>query len=177
MPIRTTLELALSARRRVFVSYHHAGDQTYYNAFSAAFHAKYQVIYDNSLDRAHNSEDPAYILRQIRENNLTGSSCTIVLCGAETHRRKYVDWELQASLSQQMGLLALRLPTLVSAVPGGVVMVPKRVHDNIQTGYAVWENWSTAVASSDALSRLVELALAKPKRLIDNAAPRLQRNG
>ena len=28
-------------RRKVFISYHHAGDQAYYDAFSKAFHDRY----------------------------------------------------------------------------------------------------------------------------------------
>lgn len=163
-------------RRRVFISYHHAEDQAYYDAFSAAFHDEYQVIFDNSLDRARNSEDPAYILRYIRDNHLTGSSCTIVLCGARTHGRKYVDWELHASLNQQMGLLALQLPTLVPSVAGGSVTVPARVHANIKSGYAVWTSWREATASTAALSRLIETALSRSKNLIDNSEPRRERN-
>lgn len=176
MSFDTTLHQALAGRRRVFVSYHHAGDQRYYDAFSAAFHDEYRVIYDNSLDRARDSDDQSYILRYIRENHLTGSSCTIVLCGPATHGRKYVDWELQASLAQQMGLLALQLPTLVPAVAGGAVTVPDRVHANIQSGYAVWTTWAAATASAVALKGLIEQALAKPKSLIDNRVPRRQRN-
>jgi hypothetical protein len=165
----------LAARRRVFVSYHHAGDQRYKDALSAVFHDHYQVIFDNSLDRARDSDDHNYIVRYIRENHLTGSSCTIVLCGAATHGRKYVDWELQASLYQQMGLLALQLPTLV-ADGDGKVTVPQRVADNIRSGYAVWTSWETATASTQALSGFIEHALNKSKTLIDNSAQRLQRN-
>lgn len=163
-------------RRRVFISYHHKGDQAYYDIFSKTFHDKYEVFYDNSLDRARDSEDASYILRYIRENHLTGSSCTIVLCGAATWGRKYVDWEVQASLTQEMGLLALRLPTLKPAQGQSTVSVPGRVYDNIQSGYAVWVNWETATASTDALSKFIEDAIAKPKKLIDNSRARRERN-
>jgi hypothetical protein len=36
-----------------------------------------------------------------REDNApTGTSCTIVLCGAETPKRKFVDWEIKAILDK-----------------------------------------------------------------------------
>ena len=40
-----------SVRREVFVSYHHRGDQTYYDEFSRAFHDTLKIITDNSLER------------------------------------------------------------------------------------------------------------------------------
>ena len=32
-----------TTKRKIFVSYHHAGDQGYYDAFSRAFHDTYEV--------------------------------------------------------------------------------------------------------------------------------------
>ncbi len=37
-----------SQKRKVFVSYHHGGDQEYYDAFSKKFADQYELIYDNS---------------------------------------------------------------------------------------------------------------------------------
>ncbi|KQY27562.1 hypothetical protein ASD38_16770 [Caulobacter sp. Root487D2Y] len=169
--------MAINARRKVFISYHHAGDQAYYNAFSSAFHDKYEVFYDNSLDRARDSEDETYILRYIRENHLTGSSCLIVLCGVDTWRRKYVDWEIKAALDQEMGVLAIQLPTLKPAVAGGNINVPGRLADNINSGYALFKHWDTATKSLQGLSDLIEASLTQSKRLIDNSRARRQKNG
>ena len=47
----TGLRIPTPVKHKVFVSYHHGGDQAYYDAFAKAFHATYDVIYDNSLDR------------------------------------------------------------------------------------------------------------------------------
>ena len=168
--------MAINPRRKVFISYHHYGDQAYYDAFSEAFHAKYEVFFDNSLDRARDSEDEGYILRYIRENHLTGSSCLIVLCGADTWGRKYVDWEIKAALDQEMGVLAIQLPTLKPSIAGGSVAVPGRIADNIKSGYALFTHWSTAVKTMQGLSDLIEDSLTRSKALIDNTRERRQRN-
>jgi len=49
-------------------------------------------------------------MRGIRENFITGTSCTIVLCGAQTHLRKYVHWEIKATLDKEHGLIGVNLP-------------------------------------------------------------------
>ena len=65
---------------------------------------------DIALARAVDSDDPEYIMRYIRENHLSGASTMIVLCGAGTRWRKYVDWEIRAGLAQQMSLIGVKLP-------------------------------------------------------------------
>src|SRR5207253_16569 len=76
------------------------------------FSASYDVITDNLLDRAVGSDDVEYVMRRIRENYITGSSCTLVLVGRDTWGRKYVDWEIDATLQKEHGLIGLQLPTL-----------------------------------------------------------------
>ncbi|MBN1655077.1 MAG: TIR domain-containing protein [Deltaproteobacteria bacterium] len=41
---------------------------------------------------------PDYVMRRIRDEHLRDSTVTIVMIGNCTWSRKYVDWELQASL-------------------------------------------------------------------------------
>ncbi|MGH0343938.1 TIR domain-containing protein [Sinorhizobium meliloti] len=163
-------------RRKVFVSYHHRGDQAYYDKFSQLFHDDYEAITDNSLERRIDSADVNYIMRRIREHHLAGSSCTIVLCGAETPRRKYVDWEVHASLDQQMGLVAVLLPT-IEFFPNGGTSKPLRVQDNIDTGYAEWILWSSIVNDPRSLMSAIERANANSKRRINNSRERMTRNG
>ena len=164
------------ARRKVFVSYHHRNDQYYYNEFSRVFHNGYELISDTSLERQIDSADANYVMRRIRESHLSGSSCTIVLCGAATPRRKYVDWEILASLGQQMGIVAVGLPT-IEAYPNGGTAKPLRLQDNIDSGYAQWTNWATLVARPDALAASIERALSCSKRLIVNSRNRMEING
>jgi len=162
-------------KRRVFVSYHHGNDQAFYNAFSRYYSAAYDVVQDNSLRQSIKSEDWDYIMRKIRENYIAGSSCTIVLCGKETPWRKFVDWETEATLDKDHGLIAVNLPTN-PVRPNGNVIVPDRVHDNIQSGYAIWTNWAHLTSNISHLPALIEQANAKPKNLIVNSRPAMSRN-
>lgn len=172
----SSLRIQAAVKRKVFVSYHHGGDQGYYNAFSKAFHDTYDVITDNSLEREVDSEDVDYVMRRIRENYITGSSCTIALVGKDTHARKYVDWEIKATLDKEHGLIGVRLPSASMSV-GNKVIVPGRLYDNIQSGYAVWCSWADITASVEACRRYIEAANARDKRLINNARDRRLRNG
>jgi hypothetical protein len=165
-----------TTRRKVFVSYHHRNDQYNYNEFSRVFHDGYDLITDTSLERRIDSSNVDYVMRRIREYHISGSSCTIVLCGAETPRRKYVDWEIMASLGQQMGLVAVLLPSIETFTSGGTSK-PLRLQDNIDSGYAEWLMWTKLIARPDALAESIEKALATAKRLIVNSRERMQRNG
>lgn len=53
-------------------------------------------------------------MRKIREQKLEDSTVTIVLVGSCTHSRRYVDWEVKASLQQGQslpnGLITINLP-------------------------------------------------------------------
>lgn len=162
-------------RRDVFVSYHHGGDQAYYDSLSGTMHDRLQLITDNSLERRIASADHAYIMRRIREHHLHGSSCTVVLCGVDTWRRKYVDWEIQASLDQRMGLVGVWLPTL-PLLSNNSTDKPGRLQDNIDSGYAVWVSWAAISANPSVLSDAIEKANNAPAHLLNNTRARLDRN-
>jgi hypothetical protein len=165
-----------SVKRKVFVSYHHRGDQGYYDALSRTFCDTYNVITDNSLERRIDSEDVNYVIRRIREDYVTGSSCTIVLVGRDTWGRKYVDWEIQATLEREHGLIGVQLPT-APLTPQNTVTVPDRLNDNIQSGYALWLSWQQITAGARACTRFIEQANIRDKRLIVNTRERRLRNG
>jgi MTH538 TIR-like domain (DUF1863) len=163
------------AKRKVFLSYHHGGDQAYYEAFSKTFCDTYDVITDNSLDRRIGSEDVAYVMRRIREDYVTSSSCTLVLVGRDTWGRKYVDWEVDATLEKKHGLIGVRLPT-APVSPDNKITVPGRLHDNIQSGYALWLTWEQITAGAQECARYIEQANARDKSLIVNTRERCLRN-
>ncbi|WP_137133103.1 TIR domain-containing protein [Rhizobium sp. FY34] len=162
-------------RRNIFVSYHHGGDQAYCDNLSEKMHDSLQLLTDNSLERRIDSSNHDYIMRRIREYHLHGSSCTILLCGENTWQRKYVDWEIHASLSQQMGLVGVLLPMLPLLANNGTEK-PSRLQDNIDSKYAVWISWNDIVANPVALTDAIERANLASKRLIDNSRPRMERN-
>lgn len=160
-------------QRKVFVSYHHGGDQAYYDEFSRYFHDQYEAIRDNSLVRLIQSDDTEYVMQQIREKYITGTSCTIILIGAQSHQRKYLDWEIKATLDKCHGLIGIVLPTHIKN-PAGEIVVPDRFLDNYKSGYAAWVHWSGLTAQG--LTQLIDTANAKPQWQIDNSRPMCQRN-
>lgn len=170
------LRVQTPVKHKVFVSYHHAGDQAYYDAFSRAFHDAYDVIYDNSLEREVDSDDVDYVMRRIRENYITGSSCTIVLVGEKTWGRKYVDWEIKATLEKKHGLIGVHLPTAARDPNDNKLVVPDRLYDNIQSGFALWLSWKEATASATQLQRFVAEAKSRSTNLIVDTRDRRLRN-
>ena len=162
-------------RRRVFFSYCHKDDQEWYDAVSSNFCDWLEAFTDRSLEEPVRSDDPEYVNRRIREDRIVGSSVTIVLCGARTYGRKYVDWEIRSTLHHSHGLVGVALP---SAKVGNVgYIVPSRLHANIQTGYAVWmgkcswdiQTWKSAVEDAYERSRSCG-------DRIDNSKPMMSRN-
>jgi hypothetical protein len=101
--------------------------------------------------------------------------CTLVLVGKNTWGRKYVDWEISATLQKNHGLIgvSLRSAPLTSE---GKITVPDRLHDNIQSGYALWAAWAQVVASTQALNTLIEAAINRDKALINDSRPQRQAN-
>lgn len=170
--------------RSVFISYHHDIDQFYYDQLGAACDQACQLVRDASLREPLDSEDSEYISRAIREGYITGTSCTIVLCGPETWKRKHVDWEIKATLDKQHGLVGINLPNNPIMLygqggclhPTGCANKPQRLQDNIDSGYAVWTNWPTSTFSAAKLKEIVELAIARPSTMIRNTRDLMGRN-
>src|SRR4051794_29715792 len=82
-----------------------------------------------------NSDDDDYVIGQIRKRFLEDSTVTIVLVGTCTWSRKFVDWEVQASLRQPAngspnGLIAILADP--STTQG---RLPDRVKLNYDSGY------------------------------------------
>lgn len=131
---------------KVFVSYHHSNDQKKADYLRTKY-GDNNTLLDSSLDEAYECLTDDQILAEIRKNHLKDSTVTIVLIGSETANRKWIDWEIYASLrpygSRSLnGLLGIYLPTAGET--------PARLQDNIDSGYAVtmkWENISWQLQS------------------------------
>ncbi|EES50766.1 TIR domain-containing protein [Clostridium botulinum] len=131
---------------KVFVSYHHANDQSRANHLRDTYGSDNTLI-DRSLADSYDNKTDDEILALIRKNHLKDSTVTIVLIGSETSKRKWVDWEIYSSLRpygdrSRNGLLGIYLPTAGDT--------PARLQDNIDSGYAVtmkWENISWQLSS------------------------------
>lgn len=162
-------------KRKVFISYHHRGDQYYFDEFTRIFADQHEIFFDNSLDGRIRSDDAEYINRVIREEHIVGSSITIVLCGAETWKRKYVDWEIYSTLYHKHALLGIALPAALKNNEGAIIVID-RLHENIQSGYAHWlGSW---VTNPNNLKTAIEAAIQKSKNTsyIQNSREKMARN-
>ncbi len=155
---------------KVFVSYHHRLDQSMADWLRQNYE---NVLIDRSLMCGYDLANDEQILAHIRQNHLKDSTVTIVLIGAETARRKWVDWEIYSSLRPYgdrtvNGLLGIYLPTAGET--------PDRLQDNIDSGYAVTLQWGNL--SPRTLAYKIEEAYDNRWRedLIRNTRPRRRRN-
>lgn len=165
-------------KRKVFVSYHHAGDQSYCDWFRTNLGEELDLFTDRSLDEPVRSNDAEYINRRIREDYILGSSATIVLCGSETYKRKYVDWEIHSTLHYKHALLGIALPTAVRGNENKII-VPNRLHENIQSGYAHWVNWDQNwLLYPSSLKTALDVAIQRSSNthLIRNSPEKMARN-
>lgn len=88
------------------------------------------------------SDDTDYVMRRIREVYLKGSTVTLVMLGRCTWARRYVDWEIQASLRQDRGivpngLLGITLPSYPKS--GGTL--PERLRMNLTGHDSCYARW------------------------------------
>lgn len=105
---------------KVFISYHH-DDQDEVEDFVETFDYERKVFITRALGAGIaqdiiDSTDTDYVMRRIRQLYLRDSTVTIVLIGRCTWARRYVDWEIQASLRHGAtvtpnGLLGIKLPS------------------------------------------------------------------
>jgi hypothetical protein len=133
-----------SMKRKVFVSFF-GDDEREVLQFTDWAHRSEamipKILHDAYNGEIVNSSNPDYVMKVIRRDFIGDSTVTMLLIGACTHSRRYVDWELKATLQQGSdyppnGLLAVVLPS-VAATP---VHLPPRFLDNQRTdaapGYA-----------------------------------------
>jgi hypothetical protein len=164
--------LGIPEKREIFVSYHHKGDQWYYDTL-AKMCDDCEFLVDRSVHRILDSDNAEYQERRIREEFIQGTSTTIVLCGAETGKRKFVDWEIHATLWKQSALIGIYLPS-ANRNAAGQILVPDRLHENIQSGYAIFRDWNLLTAAN--LRIWIEATVKKDKSLIRNGREKMTRN-
>ena len=144
----------MSDRHRVFVSYYHKDDQHYKELFERRFSNIYDIYVSESVkmgDIDNTKLSNEQILQKIRDEHLRDSTVTVVLIGAHTWQRKFVDWEIGASIRQtnfnpRSGLLGILLPTYPRP-PGepnkySRYTIPPRLYDNVACGFAKIYDWN-----------------------------------
>lgn len=148
---------------RVFISYHHDGDQYYKNELSARA-TLWEVFDDQSVNTGDLTDDleDETIRQRIRDEYLRDTTVTIVLVGQETRKRKHVDWEIYSSMidgskNNKSGILVVNLPTV-----GGTCCA---AHTNEKASiYPEITSW-THFPSREDCERLHPFA---PARIVDN---------
>ena len=150
-------------RRKCFISYHH-DDEYEVQQFIQNFDHDQDVLIARGIGAGMagdiiGSSNDDYIKDRIREKYLRDTSVTIVMVGKCTWARKFVDWEVAASLrntatTTRSGLLAITLP---SATGYYVKKLPERVRDNVdgENGYARWWKYPSSASS---LASMIETA-------------------
>ncbi len=164
-------------RHRCFVSYHHA-DELEVRTFIELFDHGRDVLISRGIGASMpgdvlDSNESTYIMRRVRDLYLNDATVTIVLVGRCTWTRKYVDWEVAASLrnspnSRRNGLLAITLPSIAD---DSGRQLPPRVADNVsgEEGYARWWKCPSGAAQ---LARYIQIAYDERtarSHLVDNA--------
>jgi len=177
----------MSNRHKVFVSYHHALDESYKKIFELRFGNAFGAIIPGSVQIG--DIDPSLstetIRQKIRDEYLRDTSVTVVLIGAQTWQRKHVDWEIGSSLrdtkmNPRSGLLGILLPAYntryaridMSRYTSGTI--PPRLHDNIKCGFASIHNWSEDPAIVQGW--IHDAYLRKNRLLPDNSRDSFGRN-
>jgi len=129
--------------RNFFVSYHHDYDQDYMEELRELKQGMKVSDYSLKKDISQYTDEQIY---KVIRNKMRSCSVTIVLIGERTGHRKWIDWELWASLRgyknsknpkrsfRPKGLLAIYLPTASHSVP-------ERLQANIDSGYVVSMRW------------------------------------
>lgn len=122
-------------KRRCFISYHHDDElevRAFLCTYSNAEVFSHRVLGLGMANDIVNSNDTDYVMRRIREQYMQNTSVTIVMVGQNTWKRRYVDWEIAASLRNAFGnpangLLGIKLPSYGY----GIQQYPERLNDNL----------------------------------------------
>lgn len=147
-------------KRRVFIS-HYRADRAEVDAFISRFGDLEQVFTYYALGAGDNddyveSTNPAYVMQRIRELYLKDSTVTIVLVGSCTHSRRYIDWEIKASLQQGSslpnGLIGIVLPS-----QGRSALLPERFAQNWNSnGYNCYARYYIYPSSGQELGSWID---------------------
>jgi hypothetical protein len=175
----------MAPRRKCFISYHHRGDQTAADQFVRTFDHTHDCFIARGLSPEMpgdvvDSTNTDYVMTRIRQLYIADSTVTIVLAGAHTWSRRYVDWEIATSLrnshlSKSNGLLGIKLPTFSKW--------PARFEDNLEqpgnapdTNYAGWIDYPSDLATLEAAIEWAYQRRSSHAQFINNSRARMLYN-
>ncbi len=160
---------------KLYVSYHHDGDGHFYREFCRLIEGYYQPVEDTSVERMSGCTDAKRVIANLREKYMADIACTVVLCGLQTIYRRFVDWEIKASLDLSRGLVAIILPENLPDWSGRYSL-PLRLEDNLKSGYAECLHLVQLSRGLRQLGKQIEVARDRPAGLIKNSRPLLGRS-
>ena len=173
----------VNERHKVFVSYYHHDDQHHRERFEDLFSDYYDIMVSKSVELG--DIDPNLktetIRQKIREDFLQDSTVTVVLVGAHTWQRKFVDWEIGSSIREtqnnsRSGLLGILVPTYPGSVNNtyNPYTIPPRLYDNMECGFAKIHNWSE---DPDTVQSWIHAAFERRTDILpDNSYPSFKQN-
>lgn len=181
-------------KHKVFVSFHH-DDESYRNEFDRLFGHHFISVSVDQGDIDPDNDDE-YIKRLIQQDNIVQSSVVFALYGANTFKRKHVDWEISAALSKKVGdhkgLIVILLPNFPMAPFDGYgnyderVIYPylhPRTAANLASGYADLYFWpgmyTNYQVTTVPVPNIIEHAFTKRdthQHLIDCSHPQYKQN-
>ena len=169
--------------RKVFVSFY-GGDEKEVGTFVEWAHRN-GVLIPKILHDAYSgvwvdSTNTDYVMQRVRDEFIGDSTVTLVLLGRCTHSRRYVDWEIKATLQQgevypPNGLLAVNLPSIGKAG----VHLPPRLLDNHKTAHPGYARYYATPGTASELAAWIEDAFtARTERahLISNSRDMMRNN-
>ncbi len=156
-------EAAKDVRRKCFVSYF-SHDKKEVEKFLMDFGDVFIPKQIGVTDEADfiDSENSDYVMSKIREKYLGDSTVTLCMIGACTHSRRYIDWELKATLRRGSytpnGLVGILLPSM-----GTSGHLPPRFQENWNRGdeaegFAIYRAYPS---TKDQLKAWIEDAYAR----------------
>ena len=152
-------------KHKVFISYHHANDQTHKQAL-LELNRRFGLFLDGSVDIGDIDDDldDDAIRETIRDEYLQDTTVTIVLVGTETKYRKHIDWEIYSSMydgvvNKKSGVLVINLPTIDCTY-----YTANHGDDEKRIVYPENSSWTFVTARSDYELRYPFV----PDRIIDN---------
>lgn len=161
--------------RNCFVSYHHERDNKYISKLRRVITLMKVADYSLKDDIGHLTDDTIY--KKVREK-MRSRSVTVVLIGERTGHRKWIDWEIWASLRgythpydpyksfKPNGLLGIFLPVESHSVPN-------RLQDNIDSGFAVTMKWENLERDFESKVNNAYWNRTNVPRKIDNSRERI----
>lgn len=165
-------------QRNCFVSYHHENDQKYLSKLRKVIGGMKVADYSLKDDIGHLTEETIY--KKVR-TKMRNCSVTIVLVGERTGHRKWIDWEIWASLRSYTH----PVDTFLSFKPNGLLVIflpvnehsiPERLQDNINSGYAVCMKWENLEKDFESKVNYAYWNRTNNKYKINNTRERLNNN-